>query len=58
MVDANAIIAVRATDWPYLLWQLRSELARMLREAAQDEDRHTADRLHQIATSFESGTSE
>ena len=54
----HASLTIRLEDMPEVLSDLRREMARILREVADDEEARVADRLRAIATAFEIGQSE
>lgn len=54
MADVN----IRVADLPEVLWDLRKQLANILRDAARNEDKHTAKRLEDIAAAFEVAATE
>ena len=51
-------VTVSLEDVPETVWRLRLEFARLLRSEAEGEEcQHTANRLREIASSFEVGVS-
>lgn len=50
-----AHLVMRIADMPEVLAGMRAEIARLMREAAQDEEPRVAARLCEVAASFESG---
>ncbi len=54
----HATFTLRIADMPEIQADLRREMARILRDVADDEEARVADRLRAIATAFEIGQSE
>ena len=50
--------SITIADIPEVMWQLRHEMAEILRDAAREEDALTAKRLNAIASGFEAGSSQ
>lgn len=55
---ASSHVTIEIAGMPRLIAELRAEMARLLRDAADDEDNRVAARLHRIADAFECGQSE
>lgn len=54
----NQVVELKLTGMPEVLAKIRSEVARMLREAADDCSPEAAREIHEVATAFEVGLSE
>ena len=54
----HASFTLHVADMPEVQADLRLEMARILRDVADDEEARVADRLRAIATAFEIGQSE